>query len=97
VSAALLETCSAPAFDANEVTAESRRPERADLSLGIGGATLASLTIKARRVNDACQALGISRATLYKLASQGKIKLIKIAGRTLVPESEIDRLASEGA
>jgi excisionase family DNA binding protein len=97
MSAALLDTCSATALVANEVPAESRRPERGHLSLGISRATLAALTIKARRVNDACQALGISRATLYKLASQGKIKLIKIAGRTLVPESEIDRLASEGA
>jgi len=94
MSAALLNTCSAPALIANEVTAESRRPEPAPLSFGISRATL---TIKARRVNDACLALGISRATLYKLAAQGKIKLIKIGGRTLVPESEIDRLASEGA
>jgi hypothetical protein len=51
---------------------------------------------KARRVADACSALGISRATLYKLSLQGKVKLVKIAGRTVVPEAEIDRLASEG-
>jgi excisionase family DNA binding protein len=97
VSTAFLYPCSAPALVASEVPAESCRPERAPLSLGIGGATLTSLTIKARRVNDACSALGISRATLYKLQAQGKIRFIKIGGRTLVPESEIDRLASEGA
>jgi predicted DNA-binding transcriptional regulator AlpA len=51
---------------------------------------------KARRVPDACRALGISRATLYKLASQSKVRLVRIAGRTVVPEAEIDRLASEG-
>ena len=45
----------------------------------------------------ACLALGISRATLYKLSLQGKVKLVKIAGRTVVPETEIDRLASGGA
>jgi excisionase family DNA binding protein len=56
-----------------------------------------SVSPKARVVNDACRALGISRATLYKLAAQGKIRFIKIGGRTLVPESEIDRLAAEGA
>jgi predicted site-specific integrase-resolvase len=50
-----------------------------------------------RRVADACLALGISRATLYKLSLPGKVKLVKIAGRTVVPETEIDRLASEGA
>jgi excisionase family DNA binding protein len=57
----------------------------------------APLPPKARRVLDACSALGISRATIYKLAAQGKIRLVKIGGRTVVPESEIDRLASEGA
>jgi excisionase family DNA binding protein len=57
----------------------------------------AALPPKARRVLDACSALGISRAKLYKLAAQGKIRLVKIGGRTVVPEVEIDRLASEGA
>ena len=52
---------------------------------------------RARRVNDACDALQISRSHLYALAAAGKIKLIRIGGRTLVPEAEIDRLADEGA
>ncbi|RBP18162.1 excisionase family DNA binding protein [Roseiarcus fermentans] len=52
---------------------------------------------KARRVPEACKALGISKAMLYKLAARGKIRLVRIGGRTVVPESEIDRLASEGA
>lgn len=43
-------------------------------------------------VNDACHALGIKRTSLYELAKTGKLKLIKIAGRTLVPRTEIDRL-----
>jgi excisionase family DNA binding protein len=72
------------ALVANELPAESRRSERA--------------APKARLVPDACTALGgISRATIYKLNAQGKIRFIKIGGRTLVPESEIDRPASEGA
>jgi excisionase family DNA binding protein len=45
---------------------------------------------------NASHALGISRTTIYNLAATGKIRLIKIGGRTLVPESEIDRLV-EGA
>jgi hypothetical protein len=57
----------------------------------------APLPPKARRVADACLALGISRATLYKLSLQGKVKLVKIAGRTIVPETEIDRLVSGAA
>lgn len=52
---------------------------------------------KARRVPEACRAIGISKAMLYKLASQGKVRLVHIGGRTVVPESEIDRLASDGA
>ena len=52
---------------------------------------------KARRVPEACKALGISKALLYKLAAENKIRLVHIAGRTVVPESEIDRLVAEGA
>ena len=50
----------------------------------------------ARRVPEACRAIGIGKSTLYKLASEGKITLVRIAGRTVVPESEIARLASYG-
>lgn len=51
---------------------------------------------RAYRVNDACNALGISRSLLYKLAKANKIRLVRVAGRTLVPATEIDRVASEG-
>jgi excisionase family DNA binding protein len=46
----------------------------------------------AYRVSDACDALGISRTSLYQLVKIGELKLIKIAGRTLVPRSELERL-----
>jgi excisionase family DNA binding protein len=52
---------------------------------------------KARRVPEACAALGVGRAHLYRLAAQKKIRLVHIAGRTVVPETEIDRLVAEGA
>ena len=45
-------------------------------------------------VNDACHALGIKRTSLYELAKTGQLKFIKIAGRTLVPRSELERLTS---
>jgi excisionase family DNA binding protein len=45
-------------------------------------------------VNHACHLLGIKRTLLYELAKTGQLKLIKIAGRTLVPRSEIERLTS---
>ncbi len=47
------------------------------------------------RVNDACRALGIGRTLIYSLIADGQIRAIKIAGRTLIPKSEIDRLVSE--
>lgn len=46
----------------------------------------------AYRIDEACHALGIGRTSLYELAKTGELKLIKIAGRTLVPRSEIERL-----
>ncbi len=43
-------------------------------------------------VAEACRLLGIGRTSLYQLAKTGQVRLIKIAGRTLVPRSEIERL-----
>ena len=48
----------------------------------------------ARRIPDACAALGVGKSTIYKLAAEGKVQLVRIAGRTVVPESEIMRLAA---
>lgn len=46
----------------------------------------------AYRVDDACYGLGISRTTFYELVKAGELKTIKLAGRTLVPRSELERL-----
>ena len=46
----------------------------------------------AYRVQDACYALGIGRTSLYELVKVGELKLLRIAGRTLVPHSELERL-----
>lgn len=51
---------------------------------------------RARRINDAVKALGICRATIYVMAKRGELRLVRVGGRTLVPESEIDRLLGEG-
>lgn len=50
--------------------------------------------IYAYRVNDACQLIGIGRSSLYKLIGKGKLKSITIAGRTLIPRTEIEALVS---
>jgi excisionase family DNA binding protein len=49
------------------------------------------------RVNDALRQLSVSRATLYKMANNGEIRLARIGGRTLVPDSEIVRLLGGGS
>jgi excisionase family DNA binding protein len=56
-----------------------------------------NLKPRARRINDACVILQISRSHLYALAAKGKIRLARIGGRTVVPESEIERLLGEAA
>jgi excisionase family DNA binding protein len=46
----------------------------------------------AYRISEACTALGIGRTSLYKLVNEGKLRLINVAGRSLVPRSELERL-----
>lgn len=53
--------------------------------------------VLAFRINDACKALSLGRSTLYKLMGSGKLRSITIAGRVLIPRSEIERLIKEGA
>lgn len=43
------------------------------------------------------QKTSLSRASIYRHARAGKIKLIKVGGRTLVPEAEIARLVAGDA
>lgn len=46
------------------------------------------------RINDAAKALSLGRSTIYKLINEGKLKSVTIAGRTLIPRAEIERLIS---
>jgi excisionase family DNA binding protein len=39
----------------------------------------------------------LSESTIWRLIRNGKLQAVKILGRTLVPESELQRLAQEGA
>jgi excisionase family DNA binding protein len=47
-------------------------------------------------INDACKAIGIGRTSLYELIRQGRLKTIKVAGRTLVPMAAL-RVLVEGS
>ncbi len=51
----------------------------------------------AHRIPDFCARIGISKSTFWKCVKCGKIRVIRIGGRTLVPHSEAIRLANEGA
>jgi excisionase family DNA binding protein len=48
-------------------------------------------------IDEAAFRLGIGRSSVYKLSNEGKLRLIKIAGRTLVPDEEIARLTRGGS
>lgn len=53
--------------------------------------TSQDLTPLSHTIPNACRRLGISRTTLYELVRLGELKTIKIGGRTLVPESELQK------
>jgi Helix-turn-helix domain len=44
------------------------------------------------RVNDASRISGLGRTTLYKLHAEGKLAMIKVAGRTLIPAESLRAL-----
>jgi len=56
-----------------------------------------SVDRRAYRVDEFCEAHGICRSTLYTLVRDGRLKLIKIGGRSLIPVEESDRLLKGGA
>jgi excisionase family DNA binding protein len=59
-----------------------------------GKSEVAPIERRAYRINDAAKICGIGRTTIYSMAKKGELTLIKIAGRSLVPDSEIRRLTS---
>lgn len=51
---------------------------------------------QAWRVREFCEAHRIGHSTFWKYVGLGKIKIIRIGGRVLVPHAEALRIASEG-
>jgi excisionase family DNA binding protein len=45
-------------------------------------------------VHEACSALGIGRTTFYRLVREERVRLVRIGARSLVPISELERLAT---
>lgn len=54
--------------------------------------TTANSAPLANGVNDACRRLGISRNMLYRMIGAGEIRPIKIGSRTLIPETELQKV-----
>ena len=52
---------------------------------------------RAYRIPDFCWRYGISRSTTYALAKSGRLRLIKVNGRTLVLHEDAEALLREGA
>ena len=50
----------------------------------------------ALRVKPFCQRIGISPSTFWKYTKLGKIRVIRVGGRVLIPHGEALRIASEG-
>lgn len=46
-------------------------------------------------IPESCRKLGIGRTTLYRMINQGVIRAVKIADRTLIPETELQRYVDE--
>jgi predicted site-specific integrase-resolvase len=55
-----------------------------------------SETIMALRIKDFCLRMGISPSTFWKYNKAGKIRVIRIGGRVLVPNAEALRISAEG-
>ena len=49
----------------------------------------AGINVEFGRIPDACARFGLSRSGLYLLASERKIRLFKLAGRTLVDYASV--------
>ena len=47
---------------------------------------------RALRINEFCKAYGVSRSTVYKLATENKLRLFKIGGRSLIRVEDAEAL-----
>lgn len=58
--------------------------------------TMSGITIdNVYETTEAARLMGISYATLYRWIRAGKLTPIHIAGRTLIPKSEVERIKKE--
>lgn len=53
-------------------------------------------TKRAHAIEDAATQLGVSPATIWKYAKLGRIRLVRIGGRTLMPETVLQEILARG-
>ncbi len=46
------------------------------------------------RIEEAAHALGCGRTTVFKLIREGRLRVVKLGTRTVIPRAEIERLLS---
>ena len=51
----------------------------------------------AYRIPDACAVLGLGKTSIYELMKEGKLKAIKVAGRTLIDAESARALIASAA
>lgn len=51
--------------------------------------------VVAYRIKDVCRTLSLGRSSIYGMIRKGQLNSVKIAGRTLILRSEIERLVRE--
>lgn len=49
-----------------------------------------------RSINQSAEKLGVSRASIYRLHNVGLLPFVKLAGRTLVDDADIEALIQSG-
>jgi excisionase family DNA binding protein len=47
---------------------------------------------RALRISEFCTAYGVSRSTVYKLATEGRLRISKIGGRSLIRIEDAEAL-----
>jgi excisionase family DNA binding protein len=53
-----------------------------------------ALTPLAHQIPEACARVGVGRTMMYQLIKEGQIKPIKVGRRTLIPETELQKLVA---
>lgn len=69
----------------------------ADFLLAAHGEPVRTKMTIAISVIEAARRLSLGKSTVYRLAKAGKVRFVKIGGRTLVPVAELDRIITDAA